>query len=92
MASGSLALAPIANSGFNSSNNSLSCNLKILIPEEVAAANQYLFGEKAKAWTSELAFKVYKVLLEFKSHKMITPSLPAEEHKDPSGDKVMQEM
>uniref|UniRef100_A0A0L0NS75 Uncharacterized protein n=1 Tax=Candidozyma auris TaxID=498019 RepID=A0A0L0NS75_CANAR len=49
MASGSLALAETANSGFNSSNKVLSCKLKILIPEEVAAANQYLFGEKAKA-------------------------------------------
>ncbi|KND96884.2 hypothetical protein QG37_06754 [Candidozyma auris] len=49
MASGSLALAETANSGFNSSNKVLSCKLKILIPEEVAAANQYSFGEKAKA-------------------------------------------
>lgn len=92
MASGSLALAETANSGFNSSNKVLSCKLKILIPEAVAAANQYLFGEKAKAWTSEAAFKVYKVSLEFKSHKMMTPSLPAEAFKDPSGEMVMQEM
>lgn len=61
------------------------------MPVVVAAANQYLFGEKAKAWTSEEAFKVYKVSLEFKSHKMMTPSLPAEAHKDASGDKVMHE-
>lgn len=57
----------------------------------MAAANQYLFGEKAKAWTSEEAAKVYKVLFEFKSHKMITPSLPAEAQRDPSGEIVIQE-
>lgn len=58
----------------------------------MAAANQYLDGEKAKAWTSALAFKVYKVKLEFKSHKMMTPSLPEEAHNDPSGEMVIQEM
>ena len=62
------------------------------MPEAVAAANQYLLGEKAKALTSALAFKVYKVMLLFKSHKMMTPSLPAEAHNDQSGDKVMHEM
>lgn len=92
MASGSLALGPVENSGLSSSNKVRSCNLKILIPEVVAAANQYLLGEKAKEWTSAAAFKVYKVMLEFKSHKMMTPSLPAEAHNDPSGDKVMHEM
>lgn len=91
MASGSLALAPMANSGFNSSNKVLSSKLKILMPEAVAAANQYLLGENAKACTSEEAAKVYKVLFEFKSHKMMTPSLPAEAQSDPSGEMVMHE-
>lgn len=57
----------------------------------VAAVNQYLFGEKAKAWTSSPAFKVYKNFLVFKSHKMIEPSLPAEATKVPSGEMVMVE-
>lgn len=91
MASGSLALTDTVNSGFNSSNNFLSCKSKILMPEAVAAANQYLDGEKAKAYTSEAAFKVYKVSLVFKSHKMMTPSLPAEAFKDPSGEMTMHD-
>lgn len=62
------------------------------MPEAVAAANQYLLGENAKACTSAAAFKVYKVALEFKSHKIMTPSFPADAFKDPSGEMVIQEM
>ncbi|KAH3672210.1 hypothetical protein WICPIJ_010101 [Wickerhamomyces pijperi] len=91
IASGSLALPEVANSGFNSSTKTLSCKLKTLMEEAVAAVNQYLFGEKAKAWTSSPAGKVYKAFCWFKSHKMILPSLPAEATKVPSGEMVMVE-
>jgi hypothetical protein len=59
--------------------------------EEVAAVNQYLFGEKTKEWTSSPAGRVYKVVCWFKFHKMIEPSLPAEATNDPSGEMVIVE-
>lgn len=58
---------------------------------EVAAANQNLFGEKAKALISSPAFKVYKTSLEPKSHKMMLPSLPPEAQREPSGEMVKLE-
>lgn len=61
---------------------------KTLIPVAVAAANQYLFGEKAKEKTSSWADKVYIAFLAAKFHNIISPSLPAEAIKVPSGEAV----
>ncbi|RNA36132.1 hypothetical protein BpHYR1_001366 [Brachionus plicatilis] len=44
--------------------------LSILIEFPVAAHNQYLFGEKHKAFMLSPLSKVYKCLLSFKSHSI----------------------
>lgn len=59
--------------------------------EEVAAQSQYRLGEKHTAWTSSPAGRVYRAVEEVRSHRRMEPSLPAEAHRDPSGEMVMVE-
>ena len=60
----------------------------MMMLEDVAAHNQYLFGEKTRAWISSPAFKEYRCFDSFKSHNMVVPSFPPEAHRDPSGEIV----
>ena len=60
----------------------------MMMLDEVAAHNQYLLGEKTRAWISSPAFKEYRCFDSFKSHNMVVPSFPPEAHRDPSGEMV----
>ena len=87
--SGSRLFLPTAlYSGFSSSTLLFFSRSKTTIMLEVAAHNQYRFGEKTRAWISSPAGSEYRCFDSLRSQSMVTPSLPPDAHSDPSGEMV----
>lgn len=72
-----------------SSTTDLVSKSQILIPTEVAAQSQYLFGEKVSALIRSPASSEYKCLSSLRSQSIVTPSLPPEAQREPSGEIVI---
>ena len=81
-----------SNSGFKLTTTVFVSKSQIVMPLPVAAHNQYRLGEKHRELTVSFASREYKCLASFKSHNMVTPSLPPVAHSEPSGEMATVEM